>query len=109
MYKERVGAIEGWSRFLKLFGKNSGSFILFGLVKAILNVFLVIAVIMIGLFTCCLGFIFLIIPYIGDVVLLPLSYTFRGFGVEFLEQFGDEYKLFPVIDNNEELYTDNTD
>jgi len=37
----------------------------------------------------------LITPYIGSVVLLPVSYTFRAFSVEFLEQFGDDFTIFP--------------
>jgi hypothetical protein len=106
MYKNRIGALEGWSKFLKLFGRNAGHFFLFGIIKAILNVFIVMGVILIGVFTCCLGFLVLIIPYIGDVVLLPLSYTFRGFGVEFLEQFGDEFKLFPSPDSEISSDTD---
>ena len=48
-----------------------------------------------GLFTCCLGFTLLAIPYIGSVVTLPISYTFRTFSLEFLEQFGPGYTIFP--------------
>jgi hypothetical protein len=47
------------------------------------------------LFTCCIGFLLLIIPYIGSVVLLPVFYTFRAFSIEFLEQYGEEFVLFP--------------
>jgi len=27
--------------------------------------------------------------------MLPVSYTFRAFSVEFLEQFGDDFVIFP--------------
>ena len=51
-----------------------------------------------GLLTCCIGFIFLIIPYIGSVIMLPVSVTFRSLSLEFLEQFGPDYKIFPDIE-----------
>ncbi len=94
MYKNRISAIKGWSRFFKILFPNLGYFILFGLLKFVLILALGIGIFLAGLLTCCIGFIFLAMPYIGDVVLLPFSYTFRAFGVEFLEQFGDEFKLF---------------
>jgi hypothetical protein len=55
----------------------------------------VICVIIACLLTCCIGFLFLIIPYINAVVLLPISYAFRAFSVEFLGQFGPGFVLFP--------------
>jgi hypothetical protein len=94
----RINTTTGWRRFLQLAGPRMGQFILFGLLKFVLGVCVIVGVILAGLLTCCVGFIFLIIPYINDVVLLPISYIFRAFGVEFLEQFGDEYKIFPVTE-----------
>jgi hypothetical protein len=35
------------------------------------------------------------VPYIGSVILLPVSYTFRAFSIEFLAQFGDKFNVFP--------------
>lgn len=64
-------------------------------------IIVVISVIVLGLATCCIGFLFLIIPYIGSVIMLPVSVTFRAFSVEFLEQFGGEYKIFPTNDTPE--------
>jgi hypothetical protein len=95
MYKDRLTATKGWGRFLSLFGKYPFHFILFGLLMFVMIVLFVIFVIMAGLLTCCIGFIFLIIPYISTVVTLPIWYWFRAFSVEFLAQFGDEYDLFP--------------
>jgi hypothetical protein len=48
-----------------------------------------------GFATCCVGFLLLALPYINAVVLLPVLYTMRAFNVEFLEQFGNEYHIFP--------------
>ena len=54
-----------------------------------------IVIVTFGFITCCIGFLILIIPYLGSVILLPVSYTFRGLSVDFLEQFGEKYRIFP--------------
>jgi hypothetical protein len=66
---------------------------------------IIICIIILGLLTCCLGFILLIIPYIGSVITLPISYTFRAFSLEFLEQFGPEFKLFPDSEESTKVST----
>jgi len=95
MYIHRRSAVQAWGMFLKIFSRHWIYFILYGLLILILHILVVFAVVMIGFFTCCFGFVLLVIPYIGSVVLLPVSYTFRAFSLEFLEQFGPEFKIFP--------------
>ncbi len=95
MYKNHISANQAWRRFLPLFSKHWGYFILFGLFLLVLYIVTVIIVITAGLLTCCIGFLLMIIPYIGSVVLLPISYTFMALGPEFLAQFGPEYDIFP--------------
>jgi hypothetical protein len=65
-------------------------------VMAKLYLVFVVLVIFAGLITCCIGWLVLVIPYIGTVVTLPIWYTFRAFSLEFLAQFGPEYRLFPA-------------
>jgi len=96
MYKSGLTANDAWLRFLMLFGKHPWHFILYGLFIFVLYVLVVIVIIICGLITCCCGFIVLMIPYIGSVLMLPVSVTFRALSLEFLEQFGDEYKIFPA-------------
>jgi len=103
MFKNRISATRAWGKFLSLFTSHIVHFILYGLFIFVLTIVVVICVIMFGLFTCCLGFVLLIIPYIGSVVLLPVTYTFRGFSVEFLEQFGDDYQIFPKEEEIDEV------
>lgn len=95
MYKNRITTNQAWRRFLPLFSKYWGYFLLFGLFILVLYILTVIFVITAGLLTCCIGILLLIIPYIGSVVTLPISYTFTAFGPEFLVQFGSEYDIFP--------------
>jgi len=71
-----------------------GYFLLYAFLMLLLYLFVAIAVVTFGLFTCCMGFLLLIIPYVNSVVLLPISYTFRAFGPEFLGQFGEDFKIF---------------
>jgi len=105
MYKYKISTTRAWGKFLPLFTSHLGHFILYGLFIFVLAIVVVICVIMFGLFTCCLGFVLLIIPYISAVVLLPVSYTFRAFSVEFLEQFGDDFIIFPKPEEIEEIQT----
>jgi hypothetical protein len=96
MYTYGVSVNEAWGKFLPLFLKYPWQFILYGLFVIWLDILVAIGVVLGGLLTCCCGFIVLIIPYIGSVLMLPISVTFRAFSLEFLEQFGAEYKIFPI-------------
>jgi len=99
MYKQRVGVIQGWISFLALWGKNFFTFIIYGLFIFVLGIAVAIGIIFFALITCCIGLLLIAIPYIGSVVLLPVSYTFRAFSIEFLAQFGDKFDVFPQEEN----------
>jgi hypothetical protein len=95
MHKNRIKTNHAWRLFLNLFNRQAGYFFVYGFFILGLSIIVVIAVIFFGLVTCCCGFLLLATPYIGSVILLPVSYTFRALSLEFLEQFGEEYKMFP--------------
>ncbi len=95
MYRQKISAFRAWGVFLHLFSVHPMEFIGYALLVLLLLIILVIAIVIGGLITCCIGFLILVIPYINEVLLLPVTYTFRAFSVEFLEQFGPEYQLFP--------------
>jgi MFS family permease len=95
MYKSNIKATQAWGSFLSLFKRYPFHFILYGLLVFVLGILAVIFIAVAGLLTCCVGFLLLIIPYIGTVITLPIWYTFRAFSLEFLAQFGPEYELFP--------------
>ena len=103
MYKQDVGIIAGWKKFIVLFGKKALPFLVYGLFILVLGFAVAIAIISLSLITCCIGLLLIAIPYIGTVILLPISYTYRALGIEFLAQFGDEYNVFPPAN---ELETD---
>jgi hypothetical protein len=96
MARDRIPAVAAWRRFLPLLGHHPFHFILYGIIIFVLYILFVIVVIVAGLVTCCIGWLILVIPYIGTVVTLPVWFTFRTFSLEFLAQFGPEYRLFPA-------------
>lgn len=98
MFSERISAMQAWSRFLSLFSRNAGHFFLYGLFRFVLNILILIMIVLVGLFTCCIGFLLLLIPYVGSVFLLPISYTMRAFSLEYLEQYGPDYRMFTTSD-----------
>ena len=95
MYKNRISAGEAWKLFLRLLEKYPFHFLGYGILVFLLMLVFVFVVIVAGLVTCCVGWLLLVIPYIGTVVTLPVWYTLRAFSLEFLTQFGPEYNVFP--------------
>lgn len=97
MYKNRIGVLQAWGKFLTLFGKHFFSFIGYGLFIFILSIGVGLGILFLALITCCIGLLLLAIPYVGTVILLPVTYTYRALSIEFLAQFGDDFNLFPSI------------
>jgi hypothetical protein len=98
MYRNRITIWQAIQKFFPLFLSRFFYFIGYGLFLFCLWLLIVAGIAIAGCVTCCFGFLILLIPYINAVVLLPLSYTFRSFSVEFLEQFGPDYNIFPKPD-----------
>ena len=94
MYRDRISCGRAWKAFLGVFGRAPLHFIGYGILIFLLTIAFVVAVILAGLVTCCLGWVLLAIPYIGTVVTLPVWYTYRAFSLEFLAQFGPQYDAF---------------
>ncbi len=94
MYRNRISCGEAWRLFLDVFRKYPFHFVGYGLIVFLLMILFVIAVVVAGLATCCIGWILLAIPYISTVVTLPAWYAYRGFSLEFLAQFGPEFDAF---------------
>jgi hypothetical protein len=93
MYRHRVNTMRAWSMFMKLFWSEPLHFLGYALVMFLVTIGVIVGVVVIGLLTCCVGFLLLVVPYIRDVVLLPVSYTLRAFSIEFLGQFGPEFEM----------------
>ena len=96
MYRHDLTAGAAWRRFLPLLRENLGSFVLYAMFVLVLCVAVGAVVMAAGFATCCVGFLLLLTPYVGQVVLLPLYVTYRGLGPEFLAQFGPDFVVFPA-------------
>jgi len=101
MYRDGIRTNEAWRKFLPLLRDRPAEFALYGLLLLVLGLFAAIAVTLAGFLTCCVGFVLLAIPYLGTVVLLPVWFTYRAFGPEFLAEFGPEWTIFPTVPASE--------
>jgi hypothetical protein len=100
MYRDRIMTLQAIQKFIPLFLSQFIYFLGYELFLLCLSLLIFIGIAITGCITCCIGFIILMIPYINAVILLPISYALRAFSVEFLEQFGPEYQIFPRPDIN---------
>jgi hypothetical protein len=91
MYRQQIGALAAWSRFLALLRAQPGAFVLYALFVLGLSFLIAMALWTVGIMTCCVGFVLFSLPYVSSVVLLPVHVTFRALGPEFLAQFGPDY------------------
>jgi hypothetical protein len=91
----RVGnlsVIPAWRRFLKIFKENPGVFLLYGLFKTGVMMVVETCVLILMVVTCCFC-CFILVPYLGTVLMLPVLVFCRALGPEFLAQFGVEFEL----------------
>jgi hypothetical protein len=91
MYRNRIGVLAAWGRFLALFQRNAGSFLAYGVFYLALLIGFAVVAGIVGFSTCCIGFLLMGLPYVGSVLLLPVHVLFRGLGPDFLAQFGAEW------------------
>ena len=98
MYRFRLGAWEAWGYFLPWLKTYPLQFGLYALWIVVLGAGVLVAVMVAGLATCCVGLVLVALPYVGTVVLLPVWVTYRMLGPAFLEQFDPKFSLVqPVV------------
>ncbi|MDF1738037.1 MAG: hypothetical protein P1U86_02665 [Verrucomicrobiales bacterium] len=97
MYQHRLNASEAWRNVMKLQRERTGALFVFFLLQMLLGMASGVILLAVGLLTCCIGLILLAIPYLGAVLMLPITVFFRALGPEFSRQFGPEYDLWPTV------------
>ena len=91
MYLRGLKVWPAWGVFgREILTGHIGAVILFCLMRILISLVVAIASILACCFTCCLA----ALPYIGSVILLPLSTFERCYGLYFLEQYGDSWRFF---------------
>lgn len=98
MHRYELGVLDAWRRFLAIFRARPWSFLLAGLLLLALGLAVGAAVFAAGLLTCCLGFLVLMIPYVGTVLLLPVPVFYRAYTVELLARTDPELIAGPTGD-----------
>ena len=96
MYRDRCTAVEAWRKFLPLHRAALGWFVLYALWLFVLGLGFGVLILLLGLGTCCIGFVLMAIPYIGAVILLPATVFFRCLGPDYLRQFGEQYDALRI-------------
>ena len=97
MHRDALTTNDAWARLLQIHRASPGHFVLYALWRFLLGIAAVFCVVIFGLCTCCVGLLIMVIPYLGAVLLLPVSVFFRLLGPEFLRQFGKEYDVFVSV------------
>lgn len=97
MYRHDETALQAWARFWPLFSSRAGDFGAFVAFEWILWIGVLLALAIAGVITCCIGLALMAIPYVGSVLLLPVTVSARAFGPEFLRQFGPEWDVFAGV------------
>ena len=93
MYRTGLPVMAAWGELGAIFSMQPGSFILCALIVFLLGIAIGVAVIIIGLMTCCVGFLLLMLPYIGTVLLLPVHVAYRTFTALFLGDIDARFAL----------------
>jgi hypothetical protein len=89
MRERQIGVLAGWGEFRRLFDRNPGFFVIYGLLKFGLSTGVwgaLVTVLVLTCCCCCVGGLALAIPYVGTVLLLPIHVFFRAMGPEFLAE-----------------------
>ena len=97
MFLRTTSCIEGWREFLTILSVNKARFTLYILFQIALTIMIGIILWMgmcLACCLCCFISIFLLIPYIGTVILLPVFVFTRSYSLLYLKQYGPEFDVF---------------
>ena len=93
MYLRRIPVIAAWDAFyVEMLVGNKWLFARYVLMKFLISWVVGFLAIAAMCLTCCLA----MIPYVGSVILLPLTVFGQAYPLYFIEQFGPEWRVFPV-------------
>jgi hypothetical protein len=96
MYLRHSSCLDAWKEFWPLLSGHAGRFVLYLLFLIVLGIAISTMVLVVILITCCLAGCLMAIPYLGAVVLLPITMFRQSYSLFFLAQFGPEYDVFPA-------------
>jgi len=95
MYLRGSGCLAAWRELGRLLSAHPGAFVLYILFQIVLKMASAAIVVTAILITCCIAGCFLLLPFVGTVLMLPILIFKRAYALYFLAQFGPEYDVFP--------------
>lgn len=104
MYLRLCNCSEAWRQFLQILSSNKGNFVLYLLIQVVIGMVFATIILALVVGTCCCAAIFLIIPYIGTVLILPLLVFRRAYSLYYLRQFGAGFDVFAASVVEEPIY-----
>ncbi|MGE5208837.1 MAG: hypothetical protein ACM3KL_05835 [Alphaproteobacteria bacterium] len=90
MYRQRCRARLAFIQVMDLVSSHPGVVLLYVLFVLVLAIAVVVISCVVVCATCCIA----AIPYVGSVILLPISVTLGAFLLLFLRQFGSDYDVW---------------
>jgi len=94
MYLRPCSCTDAWHRFLQILSSRKGAFALYILFQIVISMVIVAILIALVFGTCCCAALFLVIPYVGTVLMLPLLVFKRAYSLYYLGQFGPDFNVF---------------
>lgn len=95
MFLRKVKFWKGVKIFLKEgLPQRFWSIILYGIIKTCLSLAAGFGIGLFCVLTCCIGFIFAIIPVLGAGLFLPVSVFFQSYNFAFIQEFGEGWNIF---------------
>jgi hypothetical protein len=92
MYRHRLPIWPAWKLVIrKLLREHTGAVALYLVARLLLNGAMAMLAALATLLSCCLA----LVPYLGSVILLPLTVFQRLYPLAFLEQLGPDWQLLP--------------
>ena len=104
MYARDTTVVPAWREFRQnVLAGHVGTLFLFLLMESLVVIVVVMIAMLVGCVTLCIGFL----PYLSNVIMLPLEVFMRSYPIYFLQQFGPQYVIlhepppvgygFPVV------------
>jgi hypothetical protein len=94
MFLRGSRCLDAWRDLMELLSANAGRFLLYLLFYCLLSMVAGMLVLAVVVVTCCIAGCFLMIPYLGTVLLLPVLIFKRSYSLFYLAQYGPEYDVF---------------
>lgn len=98
-YCRRCSTGEAITLSLALVAENFGAFLLYLVLKLLVSIAFAIIIVVVGLLTCCCGFLVMIIPVLGQALLQPLWVFHRLLSIYFVGSLDARYDVATIANN----------